>query len=93
MGRPQLDRLLRLRIDPAVQDPAAWEHEGMRLITVDDGKLKLAIERRRRNGLPHRRIAPSCGNVFIDLDQPERGTSQRKSPRGQRAAAAVPRLR
>jgi hypothetical protein len=55
-----LDPLLPGRIQPAAKDSTTREDERMHAVQVDHGELKITIEGRSRDGLPHahNRCAP-----------------------------------
>jgi hypothetical protein len=52
MRGPDVDSLFRFGLDPSAKDAAARKHERVRPVCVDDGELKIAIERRDRYRLP-----------------------------------------
>src|SRR5450631_4417057 len=54
MGRPHVQPFLGLHFHPAVENAAAREHERMRAVIIDDGQLKVALERCGGYLLPHR---------------------------------------
>jgi hypothetical protein len=54
VGRSDRHPPLRRSIDPAAVNVAAWEDERVQLtVFVQDGKLKVTIEWRSRDGFPH----------------------------------------
>ena len=53
MGRPHVDPLLGLRVEPAGENPPAREHERVRAVAVEDGEFEVAVERRVGDRLPH----------------------------------------
>ena len=53
MGRPDVDPGAGFRIQPAAECPPAREDKAMLALTVDHGKLKVAVIRRGGNGFPH----------------------------------------
>ena len=69
MGRPHRDLLLRLRIDPAVQDAPAGKNERMRALLVDHGQLEVPVERGACDRLPHSAFMPTGRNVVFDPGQ------------------------
>ena len=69
MGRPHCYLLLRLRIDPAVQDAPARENERVRAILVDHGQLEVPVERGACDRLPHSTFMPRGRNAVLDPDQ------------------------
>ena len=50
--RAHLDLLARVRIDPSAPHAAAGKCQRMRTVLVQNGKLKVVIERRSVDGLP-----------------------------------------
>jgi hypothetical protein len=42
-----------------VENPAAWKGERVRNVPLDDGKFKVASERRGGDGLPHTGTTPN----------------------------------
>ena len=71
MGRSHIDPLPRSRIDPSAEHAATGKHKRMGTVAGDDGKLKVAIERRRRDRLPHSTFVAPTVCVGLDLDQPD----------------------
>lgn len=59
MGRVYRDPPLRFGMQPAARNTAAGEHDGVVLVAVMDGELKVAVERRGRYRLPHEAL---CGS-------------------------------
>jgi hypothetical protein len=55
MGRPHVEPLLGLRVDPAGENAPAREYERVRTVTVEDGEFEVAVERRAGDRLPHAR--------------------------------------
>jgi len=53
MGRPHIEPLLGLYLHPAVENAAARKDKRVRAIIIDDGQLKIAVERRGGYVLPH----------------------------------------
>ena len=53
MGRPHVQPLLGFHLHPSVENAAAWEYERVRPVVIDDGQLKIAVERRGGYLLPH----------------------------------------
>jgi len=69
MCRAHFDPFLRFGIHPTARNPTAGEDERVVPVVVDDGKLKIAVERRGKYGLPHKLfMGPWSGQQF-DLDQ------------------------
>ena len=54
MSRPHVQPFLGFHFHPAVEYAAAREYERVRAVIIDDGQLKVAVERRSGNLLPHR---------------------------------------
>ena len=52
MSRPHVQPFLGLHFHPAVEYAAAREYERVRSIIIDDGQLKVAVERRGGDRLP-----------------------------------------
>jgi hypothetical protein len=52
MRRADVDPRLGFCINPAAEDAAARKDEGMRAIVIDDGQLKVAVERCSRYRVP-----------------------------------------
>ena len=70
MRWPHFDLFLGLCLDPAAQDSAAREREGVRLVAVFyDGEFKVAVEWRSCDGLPHHGIESGNLAYRIDLGQ------------------------
>ena len=46
---------VHLRVDPSAELTAARKDKRMRSVMVDDGQLKVLVERRAGDGLPHGR--------------------------------------
>ena len=69
MRRMYLEPLLRLRVHPAAKDAAARENQRVGSVNVDHGDLDVAIERRRRNMLPHADERAAKRVRRFDLDQ------------------------
>jgi hypothetical protein len=44
---------------PAARNPTTGKDEGVVAVFVDDGELKIAVERRGRYGLPHEALCAS----------------------------------
>src|SRR5690348_13360584 len=66
---------LGLRVDPSAENAPAREHESVRAVVVDDGQLKVAVERRVGYRLPpHLRSVPALLPRRFDLDRMGRGT-------------------
>jgi hypothetical protein len=76
MGRTHIDPLPRSRIDPSAEHAATGKHKRMGAVAGDDGKLKVAIERRGRYRLPHSTFFAPTVCVGLDLDQQCRLASQ-----------------
>ncbi len=61
--RPHLNDLPCFRLDPSMQDASARKHQRVRAVRVEDSKLKVTVERRRRYRMPTEQgrsgIAPS----------------------------------
>jgi hypothetical protein len=72
MGRADGDLFLGFHLDPAFQSTPAWEHKRVRAVVVNDGNLKIAVERRGGDRLPHLAKLRGALAAGIDLDQPER---------------------
>ena len=73
MSRPHVQPFLGFHFHPAVEYAAAREYERVRAVIIDDGQLKVAVERRSGNLLPHRGMF-GCGiNQRIDLNHVVRG--------------------
>jgi hypothetical protein len=53
MGRADVDLLLRFGILPSARNPLAGEDERVGLVFLDDGELKIALERCCGYRLPH----------------------------------------
>ena len=53
VGRVDVEPFLRFGIDPCMIDAPACEHERMRAAVVEHRQLKIAVERRGGNDLPH----------------------------------------
>jgi len=53
MGRAHVDLLLRFGILPSARNPPAGEDERVGLVFLDDGELKIALERCGGYRLPH----------------------------------------
>jgi hypothetical protein len=51
--RADIDPLFRCDVHPSIEDAAAWENKRMLACLVEHGKLKIAIEGRGCNRLPH----------------------------------------
>ena len=69
MRRTDIEPLARLRLGPAANDPPARKNQGVRAGAIDHRKLKVAIERRAGNSLPHFWKSAAPGEPGIDLDQ------------------------
>lgn len=69
MGRPHVDPLLGFGIDPPGENPAARKHERVRALAVEDGELKVAVEGRAGDRLPHARLVETSRPGRLDLDQ------------------------
>jgi hypothetical protein len=54
MSRPHVQPFLGFHFHPAVEYAAAREYERVRAVIIDDGQLKVAVERSGGNLLPHR---------------------------------------
>jgi hypothetical protein len=53
-----------LRVYPSFQNAAAWKHKRVWPLPVKDSELKVAVERSRRNRLPHATVSQqSCGQL------------------------------
>lgn len=69
MCRVHVQLLLRLRVHPAVDDPAAGKNQRVRAILVEHGELQVAVERRCGHGLPHFYKCVWQVRARLDLDQ------------------------
>lgn len=69
MGRVDVEPLARLRLGPAAIDAPARKNQSMRAVAIDHGELKIAVERRAGNGLPHLNDHAAADESGIDLDQ------------------------
>ena len=54
MGRPHVQPLFGFHLHPSVENAAAREYERVRPVVINDGQLKIAVERRGGYLLPHR---------------------------------------
>ena len=52
MGRTNIDLLQRIRLDPLVKHAAARKYDSMGASVIDNGQLKLAVQRRVGYFLP-----------------------------------------
>ena len=69
MGRAHVDLLLRFGILPFARNPPAGEEERVGLAFVDDGELKIALERCGTYWLAHSFFMRPKGGRQFDLDQ------------------------
>jgi len=69
MGRAHVDLLLRFGILPSARNPPAGEDERVGLAFVDDGELKIALERCGRYWLARLFFMRPRGGRQFDLDQ------------------------
>jgi hypothetical protein len=53
MRRVNVNALLRLHLDPAIDDTPAGENEHMRAVFVDNREFQITFERCAGDGLPH----------------------------------------
>jgi hypothetical protein len=68
--RADIDPPSRRDVYPSIKDAAAaWEDERMLAGRVDNGKLKITIEGRDCNRLPHLNINASIAETGFDLYQ------------------------
>jgi len=73
MRGTHVDFLPGFGIDPSAGNAAAGERQSVRTILVDDGQLKLTVERRGGDVLPLHIKNLLRGNVVhLDLDQGKR---------------------
>jgi hypothetical protein len=71
------------RIHPAVQNASARKDQRVGAVTVEDGELKIAVEGRTRNGLPHDGHSAQPSRAGIDLNQkPDAAGSQNQTEGG-----------
>jgi hypothetical protein len=68
--RADIDPLFRGDVHPSIGDAAAWENKRMLACLVEHRKLKVAIEGRGCNRLPHLKINAPIAGICFDLDQP-----------------------
>jgi hypothetical protein len=47
-----VDPPFRFRVNPAAENAAAWKHERVCAVVIDDGQFKITVERRGSYGLP-----------------------------------------
>ena len=70
MGRADINPLSGRDVYPSIKDvAAACEDERMLAGRIDNGKLKLTIEGRGCNRLPHLNINASIAETGFDLNQ------------------------
>ena len=56
-------------VGPAARHAAAWKHQSVRAVTIDDSQLKVAAEGCIRDRLPHGANLRPFVRPHIDLDQ------------------------
>jgi hypothetical protein len=69
MGGANVQSLPGLRIHPSARDTPAREHQRVRALLVDDGKLNVAPKRRAGDIAPHARYMRRKSPPRFDLDQ------------------------
>lgn len=58
MRWPHVDAFLGLGIDPTTKDASGWKRERVRAVIIDDGQLKIAVERRGGDWFPlHKKLS------------------------------------
>jgi hypothetical protein len=53
MGWTYVEALARRRRDPAVGDPAAWKHDRVLAVPIDDRHLQILVGRHKADSFPH----------------------------------------
>jgi hypothetical protein len=69
MGRPDFNPLLSFSINPPIESATTREDDCVFAVRVEDGKLKVLIEWRGRDGLPHLRALTAKTGLGFDSDQ------------------------
>jgi hypothetical protein len=65
MSRVDVDVLVRFRVDPSAEHPAAGKDERVRAVFVDHGQFQVFVEGRAGHGLPHKKVKYPRGLIGL----------------------------